>query len=603
MKIFSSGSPPRSLGPLLLLILAGVHPTWAQPRDPVLEKARQEARSEDIQKREKAWATLVAAGEAGKAILRPLLARCHEREIRLLMGVPRSRAGKKLRKLTEVHLAEARKEALSVIYNRNLYPDENHGIVGQPLVDEKVGKVRALYETPVETLRQEVTSLEKLLRDLELSYRFVPEVGGIPLPADHPDFKTCLQKLNRAVNTRSLGIGSTHLRRAERAREALRQVESEASPAEIQVVVLLNEYRHMMGRPPLAPHLLLMRAARKHSQEMEDLKYFSHTSPTPDLRTPSMRAAREGYGGSCAENIARAGSAEGAHNGWYNSSGHHRNMLGHHRVIGLGRSRGGGFWTQMLGSGAVPGSKKTPSKHDWVSYLKRAEAVPPHDLDSHRDLAVWCRNQGLLRAMEREAARVLAARPEDEKIRQLLGESRVNGAWMHLVNRAAREGDSVQVKIRILKPLFKNEDPYHRIRVVRALAGLFDPRAEKWVAHGLKDTHPDVRIEACLGLMVGIGKRVESKLKGRLKDRHPRVRHHAAAALYRRGNAVGIPDLLKEAVQGDEAARASAGEAIRFIAHQDFDYAWNADRAGRAAAVARALEWFKSQTDGLDIPR
>ena len=228
MKIFSSGSPPRSLGPLLLLILAGVHPTWAQPRDPVLEKARQEARSEDIQKREKAWATLVAAGEAGKAILRPLLARCHEREIRLLMGVPRSRAGKKLRKLTEVHLAEARKEALSVIYNRNLYPDENHGIVGQPLVDEKVGKVRALYETPVETLRQEVTSLEKLLRDLELSYRFVPEVGGIPLPADHPDFKTCLQKLNRAVNTRSLGIGSTHLRRAERAREALRQVESEA---------------------------------------------------------------------------------------------------------------------------------------------------------------------------------------------------------------------------------------------------------------------------------------------------------------------------------------------------------------------------------------
>ena len=594
---------PLLLTALFSIVVFPLIPSAAQKSDPILVRARQEARSDDLEKRKCAMETLVAGGEAGISLLRPLLSQRFEREIRLFRGLMKSGTGKKLKRMVETRLKTTRKEALSVIYDKATYPDENHGAVGQPIVDKKVNKVRALFEQPVQTLRTEIATLDRLLKDLALSYKFIPVVGGLSPPADLPDLITCIKQLNKAVGTHAMGIGSTHLRRAESVKTAISQVETEASPAEIKVVRLLNEYRHMMGRPPLAPHLLLMRAARKHSQEMEDLKYFSHTSPTPALRSPSMRAAREGYGGSCAENIARAGSAEGAHNGWYNSSGHHRNMLGHHRVIGLGRSKGGGYWTQMLGSGHVPGSKKTPTKHDWVSYLNRSEPIPPHDVTSHRDLAGWCRQHGLYRAMEREIALVIASRPDDQESRDLLEETRLDGTWIHPVDRAAREGDTVKAKIRILSALLKNENPYTRVRVIRALAMLFDLKAEKWVARGLSDAHPDVRIEACLGLMVGIGKRVESRLKARLRDRHPRVRHFTAAALYRRGNATGIRALLKDAVEGDEAERASAGEALRFIAHQDFGYSRKSSKVDRATAVERALEWFKDQNDGRDIPK
>jgi len=577
----------------------------AQPRDPVLEKARQEARSEDRAKRERGMGALVAAGEAGQMLLRPLLARRLEREIEQLRGFFKSGAGKKLRRLAAARLKEARKEALAAIYDRSVYPDENHGKVGQPTVVEKVGRVDALYHPPVDALRSEIQSLDRLLQDLALTYRYVPRAGRVAVPPDFPDLKACVAWLNRTADIPSLDASSTRTRREEEVKKALRQVEEEASPGEVKVVLLLNDYRRMMGRHPLSPHLNLMRAARKHSQEMQDLGYFSHTSPTPEYRTPSMRAAREGYGGSCSENIARAGSPEGAHKGWYNSSGHHRNMLGGHRVIGLGRSKGGGLWTQMFGSGGIPGTgtEKTAGIKNWAAYLRRAETIPAHDLASHRDLAVWCRKHGLYRAMEREAGLVLERRPDDEETRRLVGEVRDGDRWLHPVQQATSSLPGLPEKIKALARLIKDRDPYVRMRTCRSLAALFDPGAEAWLIRALKDEHPDVRIEACLGLMVGIGKRVESALKGRLKDKNPEVRHFAAGALYRRGNAAGIRDLLKDAVDGTPDERASAGEAMRFIAHQDFGYAWGADKADRASAVARAVKWFKSQVDGLDIPK
>ncbi|MBN2491686.1 MAG: HEAT repeat domain-containing protein, partial [Planctomycetes bacterium] len=525
---------------LLAAALAEFRPAAAQPLDPALEKARQEARSEDRGKRRAAMEALLGADEEGKALLRPILARRIENELRALRAFGRSPAGKALRQTAATRLEAARKEALAVIYDRSIYPEENHGIVGQPIVDEKVGKVRALWERPARTLRAEFPALDALLADLELNFALLPRTGGIELPPDLPDLEACLALADRAVDMPSIDTGSTRSRREEQVREAIRQVEAEATPGEIKVVELLNDYRRMMGRLPLAPHLLLMRAARKHSQEMEDLNYFSHTSPTPELRTPSMRAAREGYGGSCAENIARAGSPEGAHEGWYNSSGHHRNMLGQHRVIGLGRSKGGGFWTQMLGSGGLPSGAKTPEAPDWLTYVKRAAAIPARDLDSQLALAEWCRGHGLLRAAERACALVLEQRPDDPQARKILGEVQGDGRWVHAAEAPTAENESPAARIKALEPGLKHDDPYHRLRAVRALAQLFEPAAEPLVIRALDDDHPDVRIEALLGLMAGIGPRVESSLKGRLRDKNPRVRHFAAAALYRRGDAAGV---------------------------------------------------------------
>jgi len=75
--------------------------------------------------------------------------------------------------------------------------------------------------------------------------------------------------------------------------------------------------------------------------------FFAHDSPLEGRETPWKRAAQEGTSAS-AENIA-AGQAtgEGAISAWWYSPGHHKNLLGGHARIGLGRHEE--TWTQLFG--------------------------------------------------------------------------------------------------------------------------------------------------------------------------------------------------------------------------------------------------------------
>jgi hypothetical protein len=134
---------------------------------------------------------------------------------------------------------------------------------------------------------------------------------------------------------------------------------------ELECAKITNEYREMQGRCILEIHKALGIAAKKHSQEMVDLSYFAHESPTPELRTPGDRVKKEGYVGPCGENICTGyGDARAAFNAWYNSSGHHRNMLSDMwNHIGLG-CVGGSMWTENLGKAAyqVEGPKAGGSK-------------------------------------------------------------------------------------------------------------------------------------------------------------------------------------------------------------------------------------------------
>ncbi len=124
----------------------------------------------------------------------------------------------------------------------------------------------------------------------------------------------------------------------------------DATKAEMDEMNITNEYRLMMGRRALAVNEKLLKAARAHSKEMADLGYFSHFSPTKELRTPFMRMAREGYTRGVSENIARVPGAEGAHMAWLHSSGHHRNILNPaHTEFATGNW--GIYWTQNFGQG------------------------------------------------------------------------------------------------------------------------------------------------------------------------------------------------------------------------------------------------------------
>ena len=112
-------------------------------------------------------------------------------------------------------------------------------------------------------------------------------------------------------------------------------------------VLDLNCLRLLLGLNALSIDVKLCDAARDHSNDMRTLGFFAHESPVPGKKTPFDRAAKFGTSAS-SENIA-AGQATStaANRGWWYSPGHHKNMLGSHSRMGLGRSEA--FWTQLFG--------------------------------------------------------------------------------------------------------------------------------------------------------------------------------------------------------------------------------------------------------------
>ncbi|RME05174.1 MAG: CAP domain-containing protein, partial [Planctomycetota bacterium] len=127
--------------------------------------------------------------------------------------------------------------------------------------------------------------------------------------------------------------------------------QTDITAEEAKQIELTNKYRIMMGRMPLELCPKLVQTARKHSQEMVRLGYFSHESPVPSRRTPAMRAKLEGHDPMVGENIymnTGGATAQAAFDGWYHSSGHHRNMLSD-RWTCLGTGHASTRFTQNFG--------------------------------------------------------------------------------------------------------------------------------------------------------------------------------------------------------------------------------------------------------------
>jgi hypothetical protein len=118
-------------------------------------------------------------------------------------------------------------------------------------------------------------------------------------------------------------------------------------PEEALGIFDLNLLRVRVGLNALLIDVKLCNASRDHSNDMRTLGFFAHESPVEGKKTPWERAARAGTSAS-GENIAAGQSTgEGANRAWWYSPGHHKNMLGGHSRVGLGRSES--LWTQMFG--------------------------------------------------------------------------------------------------------------------------------------------------------------------------------------------------------------------------------------------------------------
>ncbi len=126
-------------------------------------------------------------------------------------------------------------------------------------------------------------------------------------------------------------------------RELAPQIDAEEAAG----VLDLNRLRLLLGLNAVAIDVKLCDASRDHSNDMRTLGFFAHESPVAGKKTPWDRAARFGTSAG-AENIAAGQTTgAGANRAWWYSPGHHKNMLGGHARIGLGRSET--HWTQMFG--------------------------------------------------------------------------------------------------------------------------------------------------------------------------------------------------------------------------------------------------------------
>jgi uncharacterized protein YkwD len=123
-------------------------------------------------------------------------------------------------------------------------------------------------------------------------------------------------------------------------------VRDKVGAEEYRLVFVTNQYRILVGKTPLKLNLKLCAAAREHSRDMIENKFFAHESPLPGKRTPGDRAARHGASAS-GENIAMGNrEADPTFWQWFGSLGHHRNMLGDYTEIGVGNHEA--HWTEMF---------------------------------------------------------------------------------------------------------------------------------------------------------------------------------------------------------------------------------------------------------------
>jgi len=150
--------------------------------------------------------------------------------------------------------------------------------------------------------------------------------------------------------------------------------EPQPTADEIAFMELVNQERARRGLGKLEFDTTLMVAARKHSDEMREKKYFNHHSPTSGIKTPMDRYLRELTSrptyACVGENLFYCSivDVQRGHSAFMNSPTHRENVLfARFEKIGVGvvKNERGEFWvTQMFLASTDPllASRKMASK-------------------------------------------------------------------------------------------------------------------------------------------------------------------------------------------------------------------------------------------------
>jgi hypothetical protein len=250
-------------------------------------------------------------------------------------------------------LNEYRAEAMRIIFDKSIYPDEDHGRVGQPTVDKAVDKVKALWENPKAVVVKNDKNITKAIEQVvAVNNKYLSKMGITPQEGEFDRIQDLVINADEDVldvrtyaTTQDERDIMTHNKEVDRFNAAFKGV-----PADIKEQVrITNDYREMMGLRKVKINKQLCDAAQGHSNDQAAEGRIWHNGANG---SPSSRCKAKGYNAPVGENCALGyGSPEGAHNGWYNSSGHHRNILnGRWNELGVGHS--GNVWTQNFGMGS-----------------------------------------------------------------------------------------------------------------------------------------------------------------------------------------------------------------------------------------------------------
>ena len=98
---------------------------------------------------------------------------------------------------------------------------------------------------------------------------------------------------------------------------------------EVDALRLMNQYRELLGIPPLEGDPRLAQAARAHAKEMYEMKYVSHTGMDKEAREPHQRAQKAGWQNpAIAESLApNAASGQAAFQTLFNTPEDHQHMV------------------------------------------------------------------------------------------------------------------------------------------------------------------------------------------------------------------------------------------------------------------------------------
>lgn len=112
---------------------------------------------------------------------------------------------------------------------------------------------------------------------------------------------------------------------------------------EMQILDITNSLRTRMGLKPFEYSKEASAVARKHSIDMAERNFMKHNNP--DNKSPFDRMRDGGLEfRAAAENIAAGQpSAIQAHEGWMNSEGHRKNIVGNYEKLGIGVEFGGSY--------------------------------------------------------------------------------------------------------------------------------------------------------------------------------------------------------------------------------------------------------------------